>query len=106
MKTVSEFLEEAKRVRVLRTKHYTTPENKKEIMDKGFRVIKETDSIVDSIIDKFVERATFGKQKYNTDLDRTDLSLEEWLEHSIQEKLDDILYMQKSLQVLRKAKNS
>jgi hypothetical protein len=36
MKTVKEFLEEAKRVRVLRTKHYTTPENKKEIMDKGF----------------------------------------------------------------------
>jgi hypothetical protein len=75
-------------------------------MDKGFRIIKETDSIVDSIIDKFVERATFGKQKYNTDLDRTDLSLEDWLEHSIQEKLDDILYMQKSLQVLREAKNS
>ena len=74
-------------------------------MDKGFRVIKETDSIVDSIIDKFVERATFGKQKYNTDLDRTDLSLEDWLEHSIQEKLDDILYMQKSLQTLREAKN-
>lgn len=75
-------------------------------MDKGFRVIKETDSIVNSIIDKFVERATFGKQKYNTDLDRTDLSLEDWLEHSIQEKLDDILYMQKSLTELRKAKNS
>ena len=75
-------------------------------MDKGFRVIKETDSIVDSIIDKFVERATFGKQKYGTDLDRTDLSLEDWLEHSIQEKLDDILYMQKSLQTLREAKNS
>ena len=36
MKTFQEFIEEAKRVRVLRTKHYTTPENKKEIMDKGF----------------------------------------------------------------------
>jgi hypothetical protein len=70
------------------------------------RLILVTDSIVDSIIDKFVERATFGKQKYNTDLDRTDLSLEDWLEHSIQEKLDDILYMQKSLQTLREAKNS
>jgi hypothetical protein len=74
-------------------------------MDKGFRIIKETDSIVDSIIDKFVERATFGKQKYGTDLDRTDLFLEDWLEHSIQEKLDDILYMQKALQTLREAKN-
>jgi hypothetical protein len=70
------------------------------------REIKVTDSIVDSIIDKFVERATFGKQKYNTDLDRNDLSLEDWLEHSIQEKLDDILYMQKALVVLREAKNS
>ena len=69
------------------------------------REIKVTDSIVDSIIDKFVERATVGKQKYNTDLDRTDLSLEDWLEHSIQEKLDDILYMQKALKTLRESKN-
>ena len=68
------------------------------------REIKVTDSIVDSIIDKFVERATAGKQKYNTDLDRTDLSLEDWLEHSIQEKLDDILYMQKALTVLLESK--
>jgi hypothetical protein len=68
------------------------------------REIKITDSIVDSIIDKFVERATIGKQKYGTDLDRTDLSLEDWLEHSIQEKLDDILYMQKALTVLRESK--
>ena len=38
MKTYSQFIiEAAKRVRVLRTKHYTTPENKKEIMDKGFK---------------------------------------------------------------------
>jgi hypothetical protein len=70
------------------------------------RTIKKTDSIVDSIIDKFVDRATFGKQKYGTDLDRNDLELEEWLEHSIQEKMDDILYIQKSLIVLREAKNS
>jgi hypothetical protein len=69
------------------------------------REIKVTDSIVDSIIDKFIERATIGKQKYNTDLDRSDLSLEDWLEHSIQEKLDDILYMQKALKTLRELKD-
>lgn len=68
------------------------------------REIKVTDSIVDSIIDKFVERATIGREKYGTDLDRSDLSLENWLEHSIQEKLDDILYMQKALTVLRESK--
>ena len=70
------------------------------------REIKVTDSIVDSIIDKFVARATIGKQKNGTDLDRNDLELEEWLEHSIQEKMDDILYIQKALIVLREAKNS
>jgi hypothetical protein len=70
------------------------------------RTIHKTDSVVDSIIDKFVDRATFGKQKYGTDLDRNDLELEEWLEHSIQEKMDDILYIQKALIVLREAKNS
>ncbi len=45
-------------------------------------------------------------QKYGTDLDRNDLELEEWLEHSIQEKMDDILYIQKALIVLREAKNT
>jgi hypothetical protein len=70
------------------------------------RSIHKTDSVVDSIIDKFVDRATFGKQKYGTDLDRNDLELEEWLEHSIQEKMDDILYIQKALIVLREAKIS
>ena len=70
------------------------------------REIKVTDSVVDSIIDKFIERATVGREKYGTDMDREDLNLEEWLEHSIQEKMDDILYMQKALKVVREAKNS
>jgi hypothetical protein len=70
------------------------------------RTVKRTDSVVDSIIDKFIDRAAVGKAKYGTDLDRNDLSLEDWLEHSIQEKMDDILYMQKTLKVVREAKNS
>lgn len=69
-----------------------------------FREIKITDSVVDSIIDKFVERATIGREKYGTDLDRQDLSLEDWLEHSLQEKMDDILYIQKALKTLRESK--
>jgi hypothetical protein len=37
MKTFLEFLEEAKRVKVLRTAHYTTASKiNKEILDKGF----------------------------------------------------------------------
>jgi hypothetical protein len=59
------------------------------------------DSIVQTIIERFVERAKFGEKKYGTNLDRKDLSLEDWLEHSIQEKLDDILYMQKALKEIQ-----
>ena len=36
------------------------------------RSIHKTDSIVDSVIDQFVSRARFGKEKYGTDLDRND----------------------------------
>lgn len=66
------------------------------------RIIPVTDTIVDSIIDKFIQRSVIGKAKYNTDMDRTDLSLKEWLQHSIEEKLDDILYMQRALKELEK----
>lgn len=59
------------------------------------RTIKKTDSIVDSVIDKFVSRASFGKNKYGTDLDRQDLSVVEWLDHAIEEHMDAILYLNK-----------
>ena len=35
----------------------------------------ETDSVVRSVLHKFIERSSFGKKKYGTDLDRDDLSL-------------------------------
>tara|TARA_B100001287_G_scaffold180474_1_gene152171 strand:- start:137 stop:349 length:213 start_codon:yes stop_codon:yes gene_type:complete len=62
---------------------------------KKKRKIEQTDSIVDSIIDQFIERAKFGKEKYNTDLDREDLGLLDWIEHAKQEHMDAILYLEK-----------
>jgi len=59
------------------------------------RTILKTDSIVDSVVDKFIDRSRVGKKKYGTNLDRTDLSLNEWIEHSIEEAMDLILYLQK-----------
>jgi hypothetical protein len=59
------------------------------------RQVLKTDSIVDSIIDQFIDRSRVGKRKYNTDLDRTDLSLSEWLQHAIEEHMDAILYLKK-----------
>ena len=53
------------------------------------------DSIVTSIIKQFEERSAAGKEKYGTDLDRTDLTLLEWIEHAKQEHMDAILYLEK-----------
>lgn len=64
------------------------------------RLVFKTDSIVDSIIDQFIDRANFGKVKYNTDLDRDDLSVPNWIEHAQQELMDGILYLEKLKKIL------
>ena len=53
------------------------------------------DGIVCSIFKQFEERSAAGKAKYGTDLDRTDLTLLEWIEHAKQEHMDAILYLEK-----------
>ncbi len=55
----------------------------------------QLDSIVLSIINKFKERATFGKKKYGTDLDREDLKVKDWIQHAQEELMDGILYLEK-----------
>ena len=64
------------------------------------RTVHTTDSIVDSVIDQFITRARFGKDKYGTDLDREDLSVLDWVEHAKQEHMDAILYLEKLEKIL------
>jgi len=64
------------------------------------RTVLKADSIVDSIVDKFIDRSRVGKKKYGTNLDRTDLSLEQWIEHALEEHMDAILYLQKIKSVI------
>jgi hypothetical protein len=54
-----------------------------------------TDSVVFSIISQFKQRADFGMKKYGTNLDRTDLSVLEWIQHAQEEHMDAILYLEK-----------
>lgn len=53
------------------------------------------DSVVQSILHKFADRADFGKKKYGTDLDRTDLKTLDWINHAQEELMDGILYLEK-----------
>ena len=57
--------------------------------------ITSLDSVVQSVLYKFTDRAKFGKIKYGTDLDRTDLSTMQWIEHAQEELMDGILYLEK-----------
>ena len=60
----------------------------------------KVDSVVQTIIDRFESRAAFGRKKYGTDLDRTDLSVVDWIQHIQDELHDGILYLEKLEQVL------
>uniref|UniRef100_A0A6C0JNC7 Uncharacterized protein n=1 Tax=viral metagenome TaxID=1070528 RepID=A0A6C0JNC7_9ZZZZ len=69
-------------------------------MDDILFTKENTDSIVFSIVKQFKERARLGKEKYGTDLDREDLSLNEWLQHAQEENMDAILYLEKIKKVI------
>lgn len=53
------------------------------------------DSIVNSIMTKFVQRSHLGKLKYGKTLDREDLSFPEWIQHVQEELMDAILYLER-----------
>lgn len=63
---------------------------------------RDTDSVVMSVLSKFVERSKIGKKKYGTDLDRQDLSVLDWIVHAQEEHMDAILYLEKLKQEIQK----
>ncbi len=57
------------------------------------------DTVVTSVINSFKQRAEFGQKKYGTNLDRTDLSVLDWIQHAQEEHMDAILYLEKLKQL-------
>ena len=53
------------------------------------------DSIVESVVRKFQDRSAVGIKKYGVTLDRTDLGLLDWIQHTQEELMDAILYLEK-----------
>jgi hypothetical protein len=64
------------------------------------------DSVVNSVIESFIERSNVGFNKYGTNLDRKDLSLLDWISHAQQEAMDMILYLEKIKKQYNEQKNS
>ena len=53
------------------------------------------DQIVLRVLSRFSERSQVGITKYNTTLERTDLSTLEWLTHAQEEAMDFVLYLER-----------
>jgi hypothetical protein len=69
---------------------------------KPYREEVIKDSIVESVVKQFKERSDVGIAKYGVTLDREDLTLIEWLEHTKQEQMDSVLYLEKAIKELKK----
>ena len=54
-----------------------------------------TDKYVQAVKEKFEERSQTGIRKYNTTLEREDLSFIDWLNHLQEELMDATLYVER-----------
>jgi hypothetical protein len=59
------------------------------------------DSVVTAVRHEMLERAKQGFIKYNKTLDRTDLSVIDYLQHAKEEAMDLALYLEKTIQMLK-----
>jgi hypothetical protein len=57
--------------------------------------IQIEDKIVLRVLSRFAERSNVGIRKYNTTLERNDLSTLEWLTHAQDEAMDFVLYLER-----------
>jgi hypothetical protein len=62
------------------------------------------DSVVNSVIEQFTKRSNVGLEKYGTTLDRTDLTMLDWVQHAQEELMDGILYLEKIKKIMQESK--
>ena len=55
--------------------------------------------IEEKVIDKIRHRREIGQKKYNTSMERTDLTELEWLIHAQEEAMDFAIYLEKLIQL-------
>jgi hypothetical protein len=70
-------------------------------MSYDFVSIDNKDSVVYRIATLLKTRSETGIRKYGTTLDRTDLSVKQWIDHAIEESLDHALYLMKIKEELK-----
>ena len=95
---VSKFYKEASEPMI-----YESPDGGKTVTERPFNgdikdrvVIKEPkeDRYVQQVKEKFEQRSQTGINKYDTTLERDDLSIVDWLNHAQEEAMDLALYLE------------
>lgn len=61
------------------------------------------DSVVEAVRADLLQRSQHGIVKYGVTLDRTDLSLKDWLQHAYEETLDQANYLKRAIIELEKS---
>lgn len=64
-------------------------------MESENNITTFTDSIVFDTIKDIANRAEVGLKKYNTTMDREDLTASDWVQHAYEECLDMALYLKR-----------
>jgi len=78
--------------------YYPISEIEKHLVDE------EKDSIVEAVRADLERRSEIGIKKYNTTLDRIDLTEIDWLNHAYEEALDLALYLKKTITLKQESK--
>lgn len=76
-----------------------------EITEDEFVTPEKKDKYVQSVKEKFEERSQTGIKKYNTTLEREDLSLTDWLTHLQEELMDATLYVERLKESVKELEN-
>lgn len=63
------------------------------------------DKHVDEVVELYRERSAAGFKKYGTTLERNDLTIDQWLNHLMEELMDATLYISKIREELNKIPN-
>lgn len=62
-----------------------------------------TDSVVEAVRNDLLRRSQLGIKKYGVTLDRSDLSLRDWLQHAYEETLDAAHYLKRAIMEIEKS---
>jgi hypothetical protein len=59
-----------------------------------------TDAVIEAVCADLRQRSAVGIKKYGVTLERTDLTLKDWLQHAYEECLDQANYLKRSIMEL------